>query len=100
MDIAKLAGRTSKKINKMVQDKIIEAVLDYDIEFAAELDDFAEGKINEEQLNLNRLRIDIDFINMTHNEIFTVYLDNRPILAYSYETDFNTGKIKTIFEKF
>jgi len=100
MDIAKLAGRTSKKINKMVQDKIIEAVLDYDIEFAAELDDFAEGKINEEQLNLNRLRIDIDFINMTHNEIFTVYLDNRPILTYSYETDFNTGKIKTIFEKF
>ena len=100
MDTAKLAGKMSKLFSKGVQDEIIDTVADYDIEFAAKLDDLADHKLKETEIeDLNRLKISIEPDTFNLNDTYVVFLDNKPIAEYYLKNYIEQSKFKLIFNK-
>ena len=85
--------------NKAIQDKIIDVVADYDVEFAAELDDLVEHKIKADELDFNRLNIVLEQPLDVIEQYFVVYLDKRPIAKYWLERSLDSLKSKVHFIK-
>jgi hypothetical protein len=85
--------------NKAIQDKIIDVVADYDVEFASELDDLVEHKINVDDLDLDRLQIMIEKSWDGFEDYFVLYLDKRPIAKYWIERNLDSLKAEIHFEK-
>ena len=85
--------------NRAIQDKIIDVVADYDVEFAAELDDLVEHKIKADELDLNRLQIMVENSWEIYEDYFVLYLDKRPIAKYYTELDLENYRAKIHFKK-
>jgi len=85
--------------NRAIQDKIIDVVADYDVEFAAELDDLVEHKINVDDLDLNRLQIMLTNSYDSFENYFVLYLDKRPIAKYWIERNLDSLKAEIHFKK-
>ena len=85
--------------NKAIQDKIIDVVADYDVEFAAELDDLVEHKIKADDLDLNRLRISFEQPFDSHVDYFAVFLDGKYIAKYWIERNLDSLKAEIHFKK-
>jgi len=85
--------------NKAIQDKIIDVVADYDVEFAAELDDLVEHKINVDDLDLNRLQIMLTDSYDSFENYFVLYLDKKPIAKYWIERNLDSLKAEIHFKK-
>jgi len=85
--------------NRAIQDKIIDVVADYDVEFAAELDDLVEHKIKADDLDLNRLQIMSTNSYDSFEDYFVLYLDKRPIAKYWIERNLDSLKAEIHFKK-
>jgi len=85
--------------NRAIQDKIIDVVADYDVEFAAKLDDLVEHKIKADDLDLNRLQIMLTNSYDSFEDYFVLYLDKRPIAKYWIERNLDSLKAEIHFEK-
>ena len=92
LDIAQAERR---RVNEELQEKLLEIIADYDIEFAAEIDDWLEGKKTAEEINFtDRIKVNAEQ-DMFSNELKTVVnLDGKPIAEYRLVSTIHDRQVK------
>lgn len=78
----RIALKQAVKINKELEQQLLEIIADIDIEFAAGLDDWLSGKENAEDINLDRLEVTREQEMFSNYPLNILYLDGQPIAEY------------------
>jgi len=93
-----MAAKASAKINKELESKLLDIIADYNVEFAAELDDWLEGKKRAEDINLERLNVQRENDMFTTTDTNVVYLDGQPIAEYKLVSTIHDKKAKVEYQ--